>query len=164
MTIDEVERMVAMASPELDELAGSFDLAAISPESMDDIVRSSQSRLAAITLDIASQLSEEQLRNDELVETNQELAEAASTDALTGLPNRRTFDAFLANQVASRTRHSRESALGLILFDLDKFKAINDTYGHAVGDEVLATVGQRMSRRAPGGASWRPGPGVRSSR
>ena len=145
LTIDEVERMVAMAGPELDELAGSFDLEAISPESMDDIVRSAQSRLAAITLDIASQLSEEQLRNDELVETNQELAEAASTDALTGLPNRRTFDAFLANQVASRVRHTRESALGLVLFDLDKFKVINDTHGHAVGDEVLATVGQRMA-------------------
>ncbi len=145
LTMDEIERVVAIASPELDDLAGSFDLEAISPGSVDDIVRSAQSRLASIALDVASQLGEERQRNDELVETNQELAAAASTDALTGLPNRRTFDAFLANQVASRQRHTRESALGLIVMDIDKFKAVNDTYGHAVGDEVLAEAGRRFT-------------------
>ncbi|MEM9563392.1 MAG: GGDEF domain-containing protein [Actinomycetota bacterium] len=145
LTMDEVEQVVAMVGPELDDLAGSFDLEAISPSSVDDLVRQAQSRLAAITLDVASQLGEQQHRNDELVETNQELAAAASTDALTGLPNRRTFDAFLGNQVASRQRHPRESSLGLIVMDLDKFKSVNDTHGHAVGDEVLIEAGKRLS-------------------
>lgn len=145
LTIDEVERLVALANPEFDELTESFQLDSISPDCFDDIVRSAQAGLARMTLDIVSQIGEEQLRNDELVETNQELAAAASTDSLTGLPNRRTFDAFLSNQVASRVRHDRASALGLIVMDLDKFKDVNDTHGHAVGDEVLIEVGRRLS-------------------
>lgn len=145
MTMDEIERVVAMTGPELDELSGSFDLEAIDLGSVDDLVRAAQSRLASVALDVASQLGEVKNRNDELVETNQELAAAASTDALTGLPNRRTFDAFLNNQVASRQRHPRESALGLIVMDIDKFKVVNDTYGHAVGDEVLIEAGKRLA-------------------
>jgi len=145
LTVDEVQRTVALASPEFDDLADSFEVGAISPDSFDDIVRSAQAGLARMTLDIVSQIGEEQLRNDELVETNQELAEAAATDGLTGLPNRRTFDAFLSNQIGSRLRHDRASAIGLILMDLDHFKQVNDTYGHAVGDEVLIEVGKRLS-------------------
>lgn len=145
LTIDEVQRTVAMASPEFDDMASSFEVDAINPDSFDDIVRSAQAGLARMTLDMVSQIGEEQLRNDELAETNQELAAAASTDGLTGLPNRRTFDAFLSNQVGSRQRHRRESALGLIVMDLDHFKSVNDTHGHAVGDEVLVEVGRRLS-------------------
>ncbi|MEL6983011.1 MAG: diguanylate cyclase, partial [Actinomycetota bacterium] len=145
LTIDEVQRIVALASPEFDDMTSSFEVDAINPDSFDNIVRSAQAGLARMTLDIVSQIGEEQRRNDELVETNQELAAAASTDGLTGLPNRRTFDAFLSNQVGSRMRHGRESALGLIVMDLDHFKSVNDTYGHAVGDEVLIEVGKRLS-------------------
>ncbi len=145
LTFDEVQHRIALAGPEFDDLASSFELDAISPPSVDDIVRSAQAGLARMTIDIVSQIGEEQLRNDELVETNQELAAAASTDALTGLPNRRTFDAFLSNQISSRMRHGRASAIGLIILDLDHFKSVNDTHGHAVGDEVLIEVGKRLS-------------------
>ena len=145
MTIDEVERAMATIGPDLDEMTATFDLETIGTTAIEEIIRSAQARLASISFDMASQLSEERLRNDELVETNQELAAAAATDALTGLPNRRTFDAFLINQVALRTRHRRGTSLGLILMDLDHFKSVNDTYGHAVGDEVLAEFGRRLS-------------------
>lgn len=145
MTIDELERVIATSGPELDELTGTFELQAIGTDEVEEIIRSAQSRLAQISFDMASQLSEERMRNDELVVTNQELAAAAATDALTGLPNRRTFDAFLGNQIALRARHRRDTSLGLILVDLDHFKAVNDTHGHAVGDEVLAEFGHRLS-------------------
>jgi two-component system, cell cycle response regulator len=67
-----------------------------------------------------------------------ELRELATRDALTGLLNRRAFDAVLSEEVerASRLGHP----LALVMFDLDHFKVINDTHGHAAGDAVLAEI------------------------
>ncbi len=62
----------------------------------------------------------------------------ASTDALTGLPNRRYFDEFCG--LLARRRRSGD-AVGVLMIDIDKFKVLNDTYGHATGDEVLRAVG-----------------------
>jgi diguanylate cyclase (GGDEF)-like protein len=59
----------------------------------------------------------------------------AMQDALTGLGNRRYFDEQLKRAIHNANRH--RSLVGLVLGDLNKFKAINDTYGHAVGDQVL---------------------------
>jgi diguanylate cyclase (GGDEF)-like protein len=62
----------------------------------------------------------------------------ASTDALTGLPNRRYFDEFCG--LLARRRRA-DDAVGVLMVDIDKFKALNDTHGHATGDEVLRAVG-----------------------
>jgi len=59
----------------------------------------------------------------------------AMQDALTGLGNRRYFDEQLKRAMHNANRH--HSLVGLVLGDLDKFKIINDTFGHAVGDQVL---------------------------
>jgi diguanylate cyclase (GGDEF)-like protein len=64
--------------------------------------------------------------------------EQASTDALTGLPNRRYFDEF-TGLLAQRRRSG--DAVGVLMIDIDKFKDLNDTHGHATGDEVLRAVG-----------------------
>jgi len=61
----------------------------------------------------------------------------ASTDALTGLPNRRYFDEFCA--LLARRRRA-DDAVGILMVDIDRFKLLNDTYGHAIGDEVLRAV------------------------
>jgi diguanylate cyclase (GGDEF)-like protein len=61
----------------------------------------------------------------------------AATDALTGLPNRRYFDEFCG--LLARRRRS-DDAVGVLMVDIDKFKVLNDTYGHGVGDEVLRAV------------------------
>jgi ribonuclease P protein subunit RPR2 len=61
-------------------------------------------------------------------------------DALTGLPNRRAFDEHLARAC------KRDARVALAVFDLDDFKRVNDTDGHAVGDEVLREVGRVVSR------------------
>jgi diguanylate cyclase len=61
----------------------------------------------------------------------------AATDALTGLPNRRYFDEYLS--LLARRRRA-EDAIGILMVDIDRFKKLNDTYGHAVGDEVLRSV------------------------
>ena len=62
----------------------------------------------------------------------------ASTDALTGLPNRRYFDEFCG--LLARRRRSGD-AMGVLMIDIDRFKLLNDTHGHAIGDEVLRAVG-----------------------
>ena len=64
--------------------------------------------------------------------------ERASTDALTGLPNRRYFDEVCG--LLARRRRSGD-AVGVLMIDIDKFKVLNDTHGHATGDEVLRAVG-----------------------
>ena len=61
----------------------------------------------------------------------------ASTDALTGLPNRRYFEEFVS-LLAQRRRAG--DAVGILMVDIDKFKVLNDTHGHATGDEVLRAV------------------------
>ena len=62
----------------------------------------------------------------------------ASTDALTGLPNRRYFDEFCG--LLARRRRA-EDAVGVLMIDIDLFKKLNDSYGHDTGDEVLRAVG-----------------------
>ncbi len=73
-----------------------------------------------------------------LVAAEQRQRAMAERDALTGLANRRAFDTALATAVEQRDRHGRSAAL--LLLDFDDFKAVNDTHGHPVGDEVLRTV------------------------
>ena len=62
----------------------------------------------------------------------------ALTDELTGLPNRRLFDAALAGRIENLSRYGWR--FGLLIADIDHFKAINDRYGHHFGDAVLAGV------------------------
>ena len=75
--------------------------------------------------------------------TNTKLAQESANDALTVLPNRRTFSR-RGEQAANAMRQSRK-AYGLILLDVDNFKQVNEEYGHDVGDDVLRTLGNILS-------------------
>jgi two-component system cell cycle response regulator len=81
---------------------------------------------------------------DRLQENYQKSLSLALTDALTGLYNRRYLSAHLDGLLS----HVAEGADGpaLLIFDIDWFKRVNDTYGHAAGDEVLREVTNRVSR------------------
>ena len=79
---------------------------------------------------------------DELRERNAELDIVSRTDALTGLHNRRHAAEHLVKHVSSARRHGL--ALSVLMFDIDHFKAINDTYGHAGGDAVLREFAARL--------------------
>lgn len=74
-----------------------------------------------------------------LFEAMEQLAFQRDHDVLTGIGNRRFFDRLLALEVERAIRSHAE--LNLLLIDLDNFKGINDTYGHACGDAVLARMG-----------------------
>jgi len=67
----------------------------------------------------------------------------ASTDALTGLPNRRYFDEYVA--LLARRRRA-DDRVGVLMIDVDRFKKLNDTYGHAVGDHVLRAIATAIGR------------------
>ena len=72
------------------------------------------------------------------------ISRQAYSDTLTGLPNRRALDERLEEEVLSARRNGYSFAV--IMMDLDGFKAVNDTYGHTVGDNVLRLVFSQMAR------------------
>jgi diguanylate cyclase (GGDEF)-like protein len=74
---------------------------------------------------------------------NAELLQLATTDFLTGLPNRRHFMASLENEHA-RLQRELASCASVLMLDIDHFKRVNDEYGHAVGDMVLRHLGTLM--------------------
>ena len=86
--------------------------------------------------------------NDHLRASVAQTIEMAVTDGLTGLHNRRYLDSHLAT-LFERARN-RGRPLSLMITDIDRFKAINDTYGHDVGDEVLREFAVRLRKNVRG--------------
>ena len=78
----------------------------------------------------------------ELIAAREALREQATTDALTGLVNRRTILELLDGELARCRRSGAACSVGII--DLDHFKAVNDTHGHAAGDGVLRQAASTM--------------------
>ena len=106
----------------------------------------------------AKLMHEVNIRTSELQEANQLLLEASITDQLTGVYNRRylsetieqllesTLDKFSKAILDGKMNASNGPRLMALMFDLDKFKAINDTYGHEAGDQVIKQVGQLLQK------------------
>ena len=69
---------------------------------------------------------------------------AASTDALTGIANRLKFNTILEQQIALSKRY--KESFSLLMYDIDDFKRVNDTYGHHMGDEVLVSMTRSVSK------------------
>ena len=83
---------------------------------------------------------------DELRTQVSENEHQATHDSLTGLPNRLMFERTVASLLA------QDRALAVLLFDLDRFKEVNDTLGHAAGDALLKDVGGRLTAAVPDAA------------
>ncbi|MFV3403845.1 MULTISPECIES: diguanylate cyclase domain-containing protein [Pseudomonas] len=92
--------------------------------------------------DFNALLDELEAWQSHLQSENETLAHQASHDSLTGLPNRHYFEGRLTRSLRSAAR--QQEALALLFLDSDHFKQINDTLGHAVGDEVLVSVAGRV--------------------
>ncbi len=88
-------------------------------------------------------------RTIELDSKNQQLSEMARTDALTGLANRRAFEEVIPHEIGRSQRSGQPFVIGII--DLDKFKPVNDDYGHEVGDMVLQAVAKTLKNELRGG-------------
>jgi diguanylate cyclase (GGDEF)-like protein len=93
-------------------------------------------------------LDEIQRRDQELQRTNAALKRLALRDPLTGLANRAMFESALLQALGRDGR----AGVGVLYFDLDSFKAVNDTFGHAAGDLLLRAVASRLDECVPAGA------------
>lgn len=80
----------------------------------------------------------------QLEESQRELREQANSDALTGLPNRRFFNQIASKEMSLMKRQKEYFAL--LMMDIDHFKTVNDTYGHAAGDQVLVQVARTLAQ------------------
>ena len=76
---------------------------------------------------------------------HKQLAEMARIDVLTGLPNRSVFESVLTKAIAQAGR--AQNMVAVTLLDLDNFKDVNDTLGHAAGDQLLKMMSERLSAR-----------------
>ena len=97
---------------------------------------------------IGQQIERERLLHA-LRQANDSLAVSALTDATTQLPNRRALMEEMRRRLASLDREGGTLAVAFV--DLDHFKAINDRYGHEVGDQFLAAIGGRLQRASRAG-------------
>ncbi|PLW84373.1 hypothetical protein CWI75_03265 [Kineobactrum sediminis] len=130
------------------------DIGTLFPRESQELLHAALSAGSARQLDVQAlhaannnwpaELSVASLDNERIVEVRDvshrkalesRLEQLATRDHLTGLLNRRAFDDLASREIGRSLRHKRQLSLALI--DLDFFKRINDTHGHAVGDEVL---------------------------
>jgi len=81
---------------------------------------------------------------DDLRKANERLEELAFRDGLTGLYNHRYFQEVLEKEIERATRYKHP--LGLLLFDIDFFKKVNDTFGHPAGDQVLINLARAVTK------------------
>jgi diguanylate cyclase (GGDEF)-like protein len=132
------------------ELATSDPLAGVknAVEENEAIIRKLQNaaeRLAAVNQALLIEIRDRTMVDHQLaaaVEQEEGSRHAALHDRLTGLPNRELFKDRLEHGIAQAKRHQR--ILAVMFVDLDKFKSINDTYGHQAGDAVLQTIAMRL--------------------
>jgi diguanylate cyclase (GGDEF)-like protein len=97
---------------------------------------------------IRRQLTDQVFAVDKVETLAQEVYKMALLDPLTGLFNRRYIEQRLEDEIKRSERHGRP--LSVILFDLDEFKQVNDTYGHGAGDALLKAFAERLSKATRG--------------
>ncbi|MDL2301510.1 GGDEF domain-containing protein [Lachnospiraceae bacterium OttesenSCG-928-D06] len=103
--------------------------------------------MALMTIYVNNAYKAEHMHSQHLIRqiqaTNKQLENLTNRDPLTGVYNRRYIDQYLETEVANCIAHNRE--LAVLIFDLDFFKNINDTYGHSFGDMVLTRVAKTIA-------------------
>lgn len=126
------------------EVAQATQLAAVAHQAQDleALVEQRNAELSQRLRDLNEARRTAETANLGLQRALDQLEQAASTDRLTGAWNRRRFDEAVLPEIA--LAHRRREPLSLLLFDLDHFKRVNDTFGHGAGDAVLAGTAQTV--------------------
>lgn len=136
----ETESFVIGLESGITETAMLLNVKLPNAESHESLLDQARRQLMELSVVTAADLEEATRRAEELERRNRELATKAHVDALTGLPNRASFDEYLRDVVEARLAGRGEYALGLLMLDVDRFKQFNDRFGHPAGDEVLRRV------------------------
>jgi diguanylate cyclase (GGDEF)-like protein len=147
-----VRQTLAPMSADLAAVAGAahrfgIDLARADQASMSSLYRLFVALTSCMAACCALLVAALFFRNCSLSRARRELARLADHDPLTGLPNRAALSRRLADALEDAGR--RGEALVVYALDLDRFKAVNDTFGHAVGDELLRQVTRRIDALLP---------------
>ncbi len=154
-------RLVDLREGELesDELGDRKDEIGLVARTFDNLMkslRSSQISLSKSNAElqaIAEELEHRvELRTEELREANRQLKLVAHTDALSGLSNRLQFSEVYYQRFAHAKRH--EHNFSILMIDLDRFKEVNDKFGHMAGDHVIQVIGQRLREDLREGDSY----------
>ncbi len=132
------------------EMLAAFELDPQQLRPYSELLQEANAELGQLHLDNEQVLLEMKEAKDraeklthELRDANSRLKELVYRDGLTGLYNHRYFQESLSNELARSIRY--HSSLSLILFDIDHFKQVNDTYGHQAGDLVLMNLSRAVS-------------------
>jgi diguanylate cyclase (GGDEF)-like protein len=114
-----------------------------------DLLAQANEQLALLTVRTSQQRAQVleqhqslERQKHELAMRCQELEGEVSRDTLTKLYNRRVFDTYLSRELSRASRQGR--TMGIVFIDIDRFKGLNDTFGHAFGDEVLQHVARTI--------------------
>ncbi|HEY5282735.1 MAG TPA: GGDEF domain-containing protein [Polyangia bacterium] len=140
--LDTALRHVAKRS---EEVAAYLDVEICSAEELSSILEQAKETLLILALAANRQATDAKNAMGSLEAKAKCLEQEVRCDGLTGLFNRACFDQVFARDVAQAAQD--RTPLSLIVFDIDHFKSVNDTYGHQVGDKVLAGVANVLGGR-----------------
>jgi diguanylate cyclase (GGDEF)-like protein len=140
------DSICVMRAPEKSEIGAKIS----SPHYPDQWIILSKQRHAGSILGsdqkILNEIAKVGSRIIDQVSMRNQLENAARIDPLTGLANRRMFEEVLARDLAAIERHEETGPLSLLFIDIDKFKPVNDVYGHDVGDRLLQVISRRLMK------------------
>ncbi len=146
---DEVDGLIDAVANKSIEIISSFEIDPGNMKPFSQILQETNEELTNLSIsNVYLMLELKQAKEKaeklayELKDANDKLRELASRDGLTGLYNHRFFQEALDQEIARAKRYGRPFAL--VLFDIDSFKMINDTYGHPIGDEVLMSLSKTV--------------------
>ena len=149
LTMEQLDELIAKVPSLVTELAGALDRNVGDQLDVDDLQARAHERLIAlnehyegIVRTLEELLERKDVLERELRTANERLEHLASTDELTGVANRRAIEEALRRDLARADRDA--TPLSVILIDVDHFKSVNDTWGHATGDAVLSSLGKLM--------------------
>jgi diguanylate cyclase len=159
---DELSAINEVLVEELSKLSASpaLERAVDRSGELESDIQASAETVLSINEGLTRGIAEDKKLTRKLVSSNTKrkaIGQLALHDPLTGLPNRMLFDDRLRQVLAQAARHGR--GVAVMFIDLDNFKAVNDSYGHDVGDAVLRDVAHRLqaSMRAEDTVSRRGG-------
>jgi diguanylate cyclase (GGDEF)-like protein len=141
MTDADCDQLLQEIGVKTKEVIPLFEINIGSSGNYEAILKKANEALVELTL-------ESQMQNSKLQEQNQVLQQKATTDGLTGLSNRANFDETFKEQFG--TAKTSGAPLTLLLMDIDKFKSVNDQFGHLAGDFVLSGVAKIIKAAARG--------------
>ncbi len=113
-------------------------------ESHHAILEEARRQLVKVGVEASVALDHAEKRVERLQKDLSRVIDRAQRDEVTGLRNRAAFEDILTTEVRNRRDRTVPGLLGLLMIDIDEFKAVNDSHGHQVGDEILHWVGQAI--------------------